>query len=330
MEYRKLGESELYVSSIALGCWPLVGGFNWGNQDEKDSLETLHAAYDLGINFYDTAEGYGSGYSEQLVGKALASKRHHVVIATKVSKNNLHAIDLRASCEASLKNLNTDYIDLYQIHWPNPEIPLEETIGCMRELKEEGKIREIGVSNFGARSLKECRRLGVNVVSNQVAYNLLFRAIEYEILPLCEQRQISILPYCPIMQGLLTGKFKNPDEVPEDRARSRHFSPDRPHSRHDDDGAEALTFKTIDRLREVAEKSGLSMANLAQAWLLAQPSVPTVLTGARKPEQVQRNAEAAKVLLASALIEELNSVTKPLKERLGDNPDLWQSSSRVI
>ncbi len=224
MHYRRLGKSDLKVSVVGFGCWPIVGGFNWGEQAEKDSLAALRKAYELGVNFFDTAEGYGNGYSEQLIAKGLSAHLDNVIIASKVSKNNLAPSEMRKACEKSLRHLNREYIDLYQIHWPNPDIRLEDSLECMKELRDEGKIRFAGVSNFGLESLFKSFSSDVAPVSNQVAYNLLFRAPEWEILPFCRDHDISILPYCPIMQGLLSGKYNSPEAVPEDRARTRHFS----------------------------------------------------------------------------------------------------------
>ncbi len=175
MKYRKLGNSSLEVSVVTLGCMTFTGDSNWGPQDEKDSVETVRAAYDAGITFYDTAEGYADGMTETLLGKALGADRKRVMIASKVSASNLTKEKLIASCEGELlKRLGTDYLDLYQIHWPSREIPIEETMDALLRLKEQGKIREIGVSNYGVLDLDTVLTYNV-VVSNQLAYNMLFR-----------------------------------------------------------------------------------------------------------------------------------------------------------
>ncbi|HEY0073773.1 MAG TPA: aldo/keto reductase [Abditibacteriaceae bacterium] len=329
IEYRTLAKTDISVSTIAFGCWAIVGGFNWGPQDETDSLEAIVAAYDSGVNFFDTAEGYGNGYSEQLLAKALHQVRDRVVIASKVSPDHFAPNDLREACERSLQNLQTDYIDLYQLHWPNHEIPVAETLNVLDELKTEGKIRAYGVSNFGPMDLRDALVTDKPISSNQVAYNLLFRAIEWEIQPICEAADISILPYSPLMQGLLTGKFAGPDEVPVDRARSRHFSSERLMSKHGEAGAEVETFATIERLSVIAKEAELPPADLSLAWLLAQPGVTSVLVGARNAEQARANVLSAQAAVSPGIVERLNAASAALKEKLGPNADMWQNPPRI-
>ena len=168
----------------------------------------------MGINLFDSAEGYGDGYSEEILCKALSDRRDKVLVASKVSVSNLKPEDLRGSCEASLKRLGMDYMDIYQIHWPNWDIPLEDSIGALEALRSEGKIRFYGVSNFGKQDLTEALGKG-DIVSDQLPYNLLWRAIESDVQPVCVSNHVSIMCYCPMAQGLLTGKFATPDDVPE-------------------------------------------------------------------------------------------------------------------
>lgn len=327
MNYRKLGQTDLQVSTIAMGCWAIVGGPTWGDQDEAEAIQTIHAALDLGINFFDTAEGYGDGLSEALLGRGLGSRRAEAVIATKVSQTNLTPVAVRAACERSLQYLNTDYIDLYQIHWPSREVPFADTMAELEKLRDEGKIRVIGVSNFGIGDMTEMLTLG-HFQSNQLPYNLLWRAIEYEIQPRCVAEQISILPYSPLQQGLLTAKFATADAVPEGRARTRHFSGQRPQTRHGEAGAEAETFAAIQRIAALCDEIGQPMAQVALAWLLYQPGVPSVLAGARSVRQIQQNAAAAEVKLAEDVLQQLDAITQPLKEKMGADPDMWSSDSR--
>jgi len=329
MQYRFLGNTDIEVSAVAFGCWAIVGGFNWGEQDERDSLAALRAAHDEGVTFFDTAEMYGDGYSEQLVGKALGDVRDQIVIASKVSPANFAPDDLRTACERSLRNLGTDYLDLYQLHWPNRDIPVAETLGVMAELKAEGKIRSIGVSNFGPADLAEAVAAGVPLVTDQLAYSLLFRAIEFDILPVCEEHSIGVLCYSPMLQGLLTGKFATADNVPDDRARTRHFSTDRPDARHGEAGAEVEMFAAIAQVRRAAELVGAPMANVALAWLLAQEGVTAVLAGGRNADQARANVAAADVDLSPDILADLAAATDPLKQALGPNADMWQSESRI-
>lgn len=328
MKYRKLGKTDIQVSVVGMGCWAIVGDKTWGPQDEADSIATIHAALDAGVNLFDTAETYGDGYSEELLGKALASRRHEAVIASKVSPSHLHKEDVIKACEASLKRLCTDYIDLYQIHWPNWEIPFAETIEALESLREQGKIRAIGVSNFGVRDLSDFLAVG-RCESNQLPYSLLGRAIEFAIQPKCMENNISILCYSPLAQGLLTGKFATADEVPEGRARTRLFSRNRPQARHQEEGCEAEAFAALAEIRRICKEIGQPMAQVALAWLLYQPAVTSVLAGARYPYQVRQNAQAAAIQLSPDVVAELSKVTESVKAKMGPNPDMWLTESRM-
>lgn len=323
MQYRNIGHTDLHVSTVALGCWAIIGGFNWGPQDEADSLATIEAALDAGINFFDTAEGYGEGYSEQLVARALGDRRSDVYIASKVSQDHLQAGQVREACERSLRNLNTDYIDLYQVHWPSRSVPFEETMRALEDLWDEGKVRYIGVSNFGKLDMPDMLKTG-RYESNQVPYNLLWRAIEFDIQPQCVQHHISILPYSPLMQGLLTGKFRSADDVPTDRARTKHFASTRSeYSRHGGPGYEIETFAAIHAIQDICDQVGRPMEQVALAWLLHRPAVTSVIAGARSPEQVRANAKAGDLLLSDDVVRRLTEVTDHLKNLLGPDPDMW-------
>lgn len=322
MKYRKLGNSSLEVSVVTLGCMTFTGDSNWGPQDEKDSVETVRAAYDAGITFYDTAEGYADGMTETLLGKALGADRKRVMIASKVSASNLTKEKLLASCEASLKRLGTDYLDLYQIHWPSREIPIEETMDALLRLKEQGKIREIGVSNYGVLDLDTVLTYNV-VVSNQLAYNMLFRGIEYSVLPKCMENGIGVLTYSSLAQGLLSGKYKTADDFPVGRARTKIFSKNREGARHGLDGCEDLAFAAIDKIRSICADIGEDMADVALAWSLAQPGITSVIAGGRTAAQALQNAKGADITLASDVLSALNKATEAVKAHLGDDADPW-------
>lgn len=327
MEYRKLGGTDIDVSVVAMGCWAIVGDSTWGAQDEATSLATIHAALDASINFFDTAEMYGDGYSESLLGKGLAGRRHEAVIASKVSAANLAPDDVRQACERSLRRLNTDYLDLYQIHWPNAAIPLAETVGALEDLRAAGKIRAIGVCNFGIGDLSDLLQIGPTA-TNQLPYSLLWRAIEYSIQQKCVDNDVGILCYSPLVQGLLTGKFLSADDVPEGRARTRHFSNQRAQTRHTEAGCEAETFAAIDRIRQISATVNAPMSRVALAWLLHQPGVTAVLAGARTPEQINENVLAGTLHLQPETVAALTSATEDVKAKLGDNPDMWSTESR--
>jgi myo-inositol catabolism protein IolS len=332
LKYLPLSNSSIRVSNMAFGCWAIVGGFNWGPQDVKDSHEALATAFDLGITFFDTAEAYGDGLSEQLLGKVFAGKRDKIVIASKVLPEHYSPKELVRACERSLKNLKTDWIDLFQLHWPDRKYPIEDTLSILDELKQQGKIREIGLSNFGVENLQDCLQTGYSICSNQLSYNLLFRAIEYHIKPFCLKNNIGILCYSPLMQGLLTGKFKTDSEVPDDRARTRHFSGSRAQARHGEKGLEKETFSTLEQIRQIAVELGESMANISLAWLMAQVGVSSVLMSGRTARQVKQNIQSVNLDLPAEIIEKLNRVSEPLKQKLGENADMWQGGkdSRIL
>jgi aryl-alcohol dehydrogenase-like predicted oxidoreductase len=327
MEYRQLGRSELRVSAVAMGCWAIVGDQTWGPQDEADALSAIRAARDAGINFFDTAEMYGDGYSEELLGRALAGRRRDAVIASKAGSHHLAPADLKVTCETALRRLQTDYLDLYQIHWPSRTVPLAETLGALKELQTSGKVRVIGVSNFGPGDLGDLLKLG-RAESNQVPYSLLWRAIEFEILPLCIRNEIGVLCYSPLAQGLLTGKFKSADEVPEGRARTKHFSSKRGQTRHRQPGQEEATFRAIAEIAALAKGLGCPMGQLALAWLIHQRGVASVLAGARNAGQARENARAGELRLTADVLKRLDAATKALKDAFGPEPDMWAAETR--
>lgn len=328
METRQLGNTDIRISTITLGCWSLIGDANWGEQNRNDSLAAIDAALDAGINFLDTAPIYGDGASETLLGEALRGRRARVVIADKVL-GTLTRERIFAECEQSLQRLQTDCIDLYQVHWPDRGTRFEETFSALDTLVEQGKIRAYGISNFGPKDLAAALSAGARPATNQMPYSLLWRGIEHELLPQCRDQSIGILSYSSLMQGLLTGKFQSADHVPAGRARTRHFSPARPQTRHSEPGAEQETFAAIAAIRTACAERNLPMAHVALAWIAAQPGITSVIAGARNAAQAQANAEAGKCALDPEMIVLLNRVTDDLKAIFGANVDPWQSTSRI-
>ncbi|MBI3957211.1 MAG: aldo/keto reductase [Chloroflexi bacterium] len=328
MIYRKLGNTGIDVSVMALGCWPFAGGKVWGEQSDDDSIATVHVALDAGINFFDTAEGYEAGHSERVLGRGLLGRRHEAVIATKVSPSHLAAGDVIAACERSLRNLQTDYIDLYQIHWPNWAVPLEETVGALESLQRQGKVRAIGVSNFAVQDLSAILEL-IPVVTDQMPFSLLWRVIEKGVQPLCVEKGVGIICYSPLAQGLLTGRYASADDAPEGLARTRLYAGSRPQSQHGEAGCEAEVFAALAEVRRIAGGLGQPMAAVALAWVRQQPGVTSLLVGARKPEEVAWNLPALELDLSADVVAELNRVTEPVKRALGGNPDMWMSPSRM-
>ena len=327
MNYTELKKMDIKISEMILGCWALGGGYTWGDQEESESVATVHAALDLGINCFDTAEFYGGGRSEEVLGKALNGRRGSAVVATKVWVDNMTHGGIIQACEGSLKRLRTDYIDLYMIHWPNREVALEETLEAMLTLERSGKVRSVGVCNFGVKDLEDAFTVTRPVV-DQLPYSLLFRAVEYEILGACRQHNVPVLAYSALAQGLLTGKFDSPADVDDERARIRFYSKDRPGTVHEEDGYEEQITQALPRIHSICKAAGVSMAHTAILWLLQRPAVKAVLVGARKPDQVRRNAEAFNFVLSEQTMRELEEATDELKVAMGPNPDMWRTAGR--
>ncbi|MCA9430258.1 MAG: aldo/keto reductase [Candidatus Omnitrophica bacterium] len=311
MQYRQLGRTDLEISRITFGCWA-IGGWWWGTVDDSESIAAIRAAAEDGINFFDTADVYGGGRSETVLGKALEGI-DNVYVATKggVQFDENWATDksndpgyLKKACEASLKRLNREVIDLYQIHWPDEgKTPIDVAIEGLQELKEEGKIRYFGLSNFGESDL-EVALDTARYESVQPKYNLLHREIEEDILPFCEDNEIGVLAYSPLASGLLTGKFTEVWEFEEGDHRKDH----------PDFTGEAFkkNLAIVEVLKEYAEKRECTIAQLAIAWTLANPAVTSAICGAKKDMQVDELVEAIDFPLKPKEIEEINAIVTSL------------------
>jgi len=344
MEFRQCGGSDLKLPVIGVGAWSFGGGDFWGDQDQSNVDEVVHKAIDHGCTLFDTAEMYNDGLSESSLGKALGTRRDKAIIATKVSPHNARPHDLRRSCEESLARLDTDYIDLYMMHYaineqsllhytedpgPPEEYPtIEAALETMEELRQEGKIRYIGVSNFGVQQLTEAFAVGVPIACNQLHYNLLCRMLDFEILPACLERGIGVITYTPLMQGLLTGKYGSLDDIPLNRRRTRHFHSRREGTRHGEAGAEEELEAALAGIGGVAERTGISMSVLALSWCLSNPAITCTLTGARDVGQLQGNLVAVNMPLGPDLMGELDEITAPLKQKLGKHPDYFEAEGK--
>lgn len=326
MEYRPLGNSGLRVSALSFGAWQIGDPAYWGADEAHDADAAVGAALDGGINLFDTAEGYGNGASEEALGKALGARRAEVVLASKVFPQHCAPADLRASCEASLRRLGTDRIDLYQVHWPPRQVGFDEVAATLVALRDEGKIGHIGLSNFGVRDQADWLRVGP-AVSNQLGYNLVYRAIEHGILPACRENGLGVLVYMPLMQGLLSGRWRTIDEIPPKRRRMRMFAGSREGARHGEPGCEALLLETLASLRAIASDLGVPMARLSLAWAMAQPGVASVIIGARNAAQLRENLAAATLSLNADDLARIDAATAALKTALGPNADLWESAA---
>lgn len=319
MEKRCLGTSNVQITPIIMGTWQ-AGKKLWVGIEDAESIKAIRKGFDAGITTIDTAEVYGNGHSERIIAQALSDvKREQVEYATKVFANHLKYNQVIEACDRSLKNLQTDYIDLYQIHWPagtfNSEVvPIEETMSALNHLKEEGKIRAIGVSNFSRTQLEEAAKYG-RIDSLQPPYSLFWRQVEKDAMPYCVENNISIIAYSSLAQGLLTGKFaKGHKFEPEDnRAKNKLFQ-----GKNFEHSQQAL-----EKLRPIAQRHECNLAQLALAWLIAQPQTQAIV-GARNYEQAIANAKAVEVELKPEELQEIDQIGRIVTDHLDDNPVMWE------
>ncbi len=309
MEYRTLGSSPLKVSAVGLGTWAIGDDF-WGSVADSDSIKAIHAAIDAGINLIDTAPAYGSGHSEEVVGKAIRDRRDKVILATKVGilrekgafNRNLKPESVRREVDDSLRRLGTDVIDLWQIHWPDVSTPLEETVGEIDRIREQGKIRFLGVSNFDVELIERVRKL-TEIVSVQPHYSLLERTIDAELLPYCAGQGIGVLGYGTLAGGLLTGKFKKLPRFEAGDHRDNFY----PFFKEPTFGK---AQKLLAVLAEIAGERGRSVAQVAINWAIRQRGMTSALVGAKSPSQAQQNAAAGEFALSPSDLERIEIAWK--------------------
>lgn len=347
MRNKNLGRSGIEVSLMGMGCWSFGGGAYWGEQSQKDVNEIVAAALDMGINFFDTAEMYNDGESEKSLGIALKRRRHKAVICSKANPANAYYDTLIEHCKLSLKRLSTDYLDIYMLHWPLEYISLsrfttdenilktppvvEEAFGALMKLKKDGLIRSIGVSNFGILQLKEAMEVCDCIDCNEIAYNILCRAIENEIMPFCVEKDIGIIGTMTLQQGLLAGLYNSPAEVPLSIVHSRHFNKKwgNGSTRHELDGEDDETFKVINGIKRIAGRLGVSIAKLSAAWVFAEPGITSALIGSRDVKELLVNIQAADYVLSKDVINEIKELSRVLMERLGSNPDYYENAQNA-
>ena len=343
MELRPCGRSSLKLSALGVGCWAFGGGAYWGDTRQQDVDAVVRRSVELGLNYFDTAEAYNDGRSEESLGQAVKGlPRDRLVIGTKVSPSNCYARTLPEHCEASLRRLGVDYIDLYMIHWPihphsirhftgddsviaNPPTA-EEAFAALARLKDQGKIRSIGVSNFGPERLEEALGICPDIVVNQLPHSLLTRAIEEESLPQCRRLGVGVIGYMTLMQGVLADLYLTLDDVPPYQRRTRHFNSGRAAlSRHGEEGAEVETDAALAGIRRIMKECGMTMAETATKWALAGEGVTCCLIGVRSVRRLEENVRAAAEPLPPDVIAALNAVTTPVLYRLGNSFDYYES-----
>jgi aryl-alcohol dehydrogenase-like predicted oxidoreductase len=315
MKTRHLGNSDLEITPIGIGAWAMGGGdwaFSWGRQVDKESIAAIHAALDAGVNWIDTAAVYGLGHSEEVVGKAIAGRTHRPYVFTKCSLvwndqreigHSLKAASVRRELEASLRRLRVDVIDLYQIHWPDPEPEVEEGWQTLAQIQKEGKVRYIGVSNFNVAQMKRVERIAP-ITSLQPNYNIVTRDIEKDVLPFCREQNIGIIVYSPMKSGLLTGKMT--------RERIASLPPDdfRPRTASFKEPLLSRNLGLVEVLRGIGERYGRAPGEVAIAWTLRDPVVTGAIVGMRSAEQAKQIVRSAEFRLT---VDEILEIEKYLK-----------------
>ncbi len=312
LEFRRLGNSDLAITSIGVGAWAMGGGgwkFGWGPQDDASSILAIHKALDAGVNWIDTAAVYGLGHSEQIVGQALRARTRRPYVFTKCElvwnekgeiRGSLKRDSIRRECEASLRRLGVEVIDLYQIHWPDPDQDIEEGWTAMAELQAEGKVRWIGVSNFNVQQMERARRIAP-ITSLQPPYSMLRRAIENEILPYAAQHHIGVISYSPMLSGLLTGAMT--------RERIRSMPPDdwRRNNKEFQEPLLSRNLELVELLRKIGARHGVTPGEVAIAWTLRRPEVTGAIVGIRSPEQVSGVVHGLSFRLNSTEVDEIEA-----------------------
>ncbi|MFT4603924.1 MAG: aryl-alcohol dehydrogenase-like predicted oxidoreductase [Rhodothermales bacterium] len=317
MQRRILGNTDLNLTTVGLGTWAIGGPWDWGwgAQDDTASIQTIHEALDLGINWIDTAPCYGLGHSERVVGQAIASRRDEVFVATKcglvwddpasgVAYERLTRGSVLKEAEDSLRRLDIDVIDLYQIHWPDPVEDIREAWEAMAGLVEAGKVRHIGVSNFSISQMDSLAEIHP-VASLQPPYSMVERAFEKATEAYCQARQVGVVVYSPMQAGLLTGKFSAShfEGLAEDdwRRKSRHFR----------EPAFSRNLGLVDSLRPIAAELQCSLAALAIAWTLRRSVVTAAIVGARRPDQIRQTASASTITLDPETVRAIQEILAP-------------------
>ncbi len=318
MKTVRLGKTDIQLSAVVMGTWQ-AGKTMWAGIDDAETSRAMAAAFDAGITAFDTAAVYGDGHSERIVGKALGHVRDQVVIATKVFAHSLAYEKVFKACHKSLRDLQTDYIDLYQIHWPagsfgSKEVPIEETMRALTELKQQGKIRAVGVSNFSPEQIAAALAFGP-IESCQPPYSLFWRQMEDTSIAFCRERGITVLAYSPMAQGILTGKF-GPEpqfEKGDHRAKNILFQPEH-YSR---------IRAALKALRPIADRNDITLGQLALAWVISKKGTCAV-AGARNADQAVSNARAGAVTLPADELREIDLIGRTVTDYLGTDPVMWQ------
>lgn len=328
MEQRRFGRTGLDVSAIGFGCWEVGGGY--GAVEEEEFARAVGRALDLGINCFDTAEGYGMGASERALGQALGSRRDEAIVVTKFGMNYRDKPNLRdssrerveASIDKSLKHLGTDYVDVYMVHWPDRETPFEETMGALDDVVREGKARFVGLSNFKREEIEACMRVRrVDVV--QCGWHMFDRRMQHEIFPYCEEQGIGVMAYGSLAFGLLTGTFTEDMDFGSEDWRARQGKMGSIKLFDTLFGAESFprNVRAVDELKGIAERYGKSLPQVALRWAISHPAVSTALVGCRNIAEVEDNVGAIGWSNSDADVAEMDAIFD--RHEINTVPDYW-------
>lgn len=328
MRYSRLGKTWIEVSTIAFGGYAISGRADAAPPSEENALAAVRTAFDEGVTFFVTADSEGDGLGERRIGAALADVRGKVVLATKTGPERQAPRDLAAAVDRSLKNFGTDVIDLYMVDLPHPRLPAADVMDQLERIRLQGKIRAFGVCRYGVQDLSRALKCPLPPVCLEVSYNLLFRAAEAEVLPMCVRQQVAVLSRAPLMGGLLTGLYARPEEVPAHIARSRHFNHARAGAPHRQAGFEKEMFDTLTAIRRISDELGEPIATVALAWLHAQKGVVSSIVGASNALEARRNARSGSLMLPPGVVDQLAKATKGLKDRMGKSVDMWDVPPR--
>ena len=320
--------SSIVFAPLALGTWTFAGDAIWSETDEKESIRVIHRALEQGINLFDSSPNYGSGRSEEILGKGLFKKKSsNPQVATKMKIDGKSEKDIADSVDQSLRRLKIEQIDLMQIHWPGTPDENRRALDCFMDLREKGKIREIGVCNFGTYDLEETEVYPV--ISNQLPYNLLWRVVEDSIAPLTKKQGKKIWTYSTFQQGLLSGKYTSLEEFPKGRMRTRHFSPLREAANHGGPGMEEETESTLKAFIELSGRYKISPLSLAMNFSSSRSFIDTLLVGARTVEQLDEIISESRNKPDEEILKDLEGISESLKNKAAGNPDMFQEKSRV-
>jgi len=311
MDYTQLGASGMEVSRLCLGTWNMDGSDGWGPKSDEDSIALIHAVMDTGCNFIDSAHGYGGGHSEEVLGRALEGRRDEAIVSTKLVQCEPEKVE--GQLDAALARLRSDYVDIYICHWPRPSMSLDEFMAELVRLKDKGKARAVGTSNFDLEQMKTAVRHGA--VSLQPPYNVVWRLIDRDVLPFCRESNVAVTPYSPLAQGLLTGRYTRGDEETTGGPRKANVLFKEPAFSRAKDAA-----RVVDA---VADEVGATSSQVALAWLLRTPGVTAPIVGVSRMAQWEDNLKALEIELAAEQYDRISKAGLAVWDGFTEDDTMW-------